>query len=181
MKKQILTSSMVIISLTLLMSCQPADQQKTTNEEVTSAQPATLSATEKEEAKKAISARIVEIIEGAKKLSADSALKPYANIPEFKIINPDGSVLDYNGMVKYQTSAFKDLTSMEFRTVREEFTFLEKDLITCTWIGSCDFVVKTGEKMKINPYVGSMTFRKKDNVWQIIYAHETSAAPVIVE
>jgi hypothetical protein len=31
--------------------------------------------------------------------------------------------------------------------------------------------------MKIDPYLGSMTFKKKDNVWQIIYAHETAAAP----
>lgn len=33
--------------------------------------------------------------------------------------------------------------------------------------------------MKIDPYLGSMTFKKIDNVWQIIYAHETAAAVII--
>jgi hypothetical protein len=35
--------------------------------------------------------------------------------------------------------------------------------------------------MKIDSYVGSMLFRKKDNEWKIIYAYETTASPVLVE
>lgn len=35
--------------------------------------------------------------------------------------------------------------------------------------------------MKIDPYVGTMIFKKNDNEWKIIYAHETTAMPVIVE
>jgi hypothetical protein len=70
---------------------------------------------------------------------------------------------------------------MSFTTVKEDFKFLSKDLIMCTWTGNNEFELKTGEKMKIDPYVGSMLFSKKDNEWKIIYAHESSAQPVKVE
>jgi hypothetical protein len=84
-------------------------------------------------------------------------------------------------MMKVQTESFKSVKSMSFTTVKEDFKFLSKDLIMCTWIGNNEFELMTGEKMKIEPYVGSMLFCKKDNEWKIIYAHESSAQPVKVE
>ena len=51
----------------------------------------------------------------------------------------------------------------------------------CTWTGSSEFELKTGEKMKIEPYVGSMLFRKQKNEWNIVYAHETTVPPVEVK
>lgn len=115
----------------------------------------------------------MEIINGAKSLSADSALKPYANDPNFKIVNPDGSVMDYATMKKSQTAAFAAMSALNFRTVKEEFTFLTDELVVCTWIGNNEFKLKTGQLFKTEPYIGSMTFRKKDGAWEIIYAHET--------
>lgn len=139
-----------------------------------------LSASEKEVAKKEISGRIQEIINGVKELNAEAALKPYSNDPDFKIVSPDGSETDFNKMMKVQTESFKTVKSMSFTTVKEDFKFLSKDLIMCTWTGKNEFELKTGEKLKIDPYVGSMLFSKKDNEWKIIYAHESSAQPVKV-
>jgi hypothetical protein len=51
----------------------------------------------------------------------------------------------------------------------------------CTWTGKNEFELKTGDKMKIEPYVGSMLFEKKNHEWKIIYAHESSAQPVKLE
>jgi hypothetical protein len=81
-------------------------------------------------------------------------------------------------MKNIQVESFKSLASMKFKTIKQEFTFLAKDLVMCTWTGSNEFELKTGEKMKIEPYVGSMLFSKKDNEWKIIYAHETAGQPV---
>ncbi len=71
-------------------------------------------------------------------------------------------------MKRSQEEAFKTLASMNSRTIRQDFTFLSKDLVTCTWIGSNEFQLKTGEKMKIEPYIGSLLFRRKVTEWKII-------------
>lgn len=84
-------------------------------------------------------------------------------------------------MKNAQAEAFKQLASMNFRTIKQDFTFLTKNLVICTQTGSNEFEIKSGEKMKIDPYVGTMIFKKNDNEWKIIYAHETTAMPVIIE
>lgn len=159
---------------TLLFSCKNSEDIKTITSDETE-----ISNTEKDNAKKAISARVDEIIKGANSLNVDAAMKPYSNGQEFKIVNPDASVTDYHTMMSTQVEAFKSLASMNFTTIKQDFIFLAKDLVMCTWTGRNEFVLKTGEKMKIEPYVGSMLFRKRDNEWKIIYAHETAAPPVI--
>jgi hypothetical protein len=176
MKKNKILPSIILFSFVLLFSCRSNENRNTADTQKTE-----LSASEKEVAKKEISGRINEIINGVKELNAEAALKPYSNDPDFKIVSPDASVTDFTKMMKVQTESFNSVKSMSFTTVNEDFRFLSKDLIMCTWTGKNEFELKTGEKMKIDPYVGSMLFSKKDNEWKIIYAHESSAQPVKVE
>ena len=176
MKKNKILSSIILFSSVLLFSCRSNENRNTADTQKTE-----LSASEKEVAKKEISGQINEIINGVKELNAEAALKPYSNDPDFKIVSPDASVTDFTKMMKVQTESFNSVKSMSFTTVNEDFRFLSKDLIMCTWTGKNEFELKTGEKMKIEPYVGSMLFSKKDNEWKIIYAHESSAQPVKVE
>ncbi len=176
MKKNKILVSIIIFSSVLLFSCQTSDNTKAKMEQTTE-----LSSNDKEIAKKEISARIEEIIKGAKELNVETAIKPYSTDTGFKIINPDASVTDLATMKNIQTESFKTLTSLNFKTIKQDFTFLEKDLVMCTWTGMNEFQLKSGEKMKIDPYVGSLLFRKKDNEWKIIYAHETTALPVTIK
>mgnify|MGYP000323968625 CR=1 FL=1 len=176
MKKNTILTSIILCSSVLLFSCKTNDNKNEVDTQTTE-----LSATEKEVAKKEISGRINEIIKGVKELNAEAALKPYSNDPDFKIVSPDGSETDFKKMMKVQTESFMSVKSMSFTTVKEDFKFLSKNLIMCTWTGKNEFELNTGEKMKISPYVGSMLFSKKDNEWKIIYAHESSGQPVKVE
>ena len=140
-----------------------------------------LTADEKEDIKKAISKRIDEIIQGAKELNVDKAASVYSDDAEFKIVNPDATVTDFATMKKGQAEGFKGLNSLNFATIKQDFTFLSKDLVMCTWTGKNEFELKSGEKMKIEPYVGSLLFKNKDGVWKIIYAHETTATPTPIK
>lgn len=176
MKKYKILTSIIFYSSVLLLSCQTNDNR---NAAVT--QTTELSSGDKEAAKKEISGRIEEIIKGAKELNVKAALKPYSSDPDFKIVNPDASVTDFKTMENVQADAFKTLASLNFTTIKQDFTFLTKDLVLCTWTGKNEFELKTGEKMKIDPYVGSMLFRKRNNEWKIIYAHETTASPVTIK
>lgn len=176
MTKVFKLGSTVLIGLTFLISCNNSEPTKTNT-----TQQKEISSTEKEEIKREITARLNEVIEGAKKLNVEAAAKVYSDDPDFKIVNPDGTVTDFKTMKNSQTEGFKGLNSMNFNTTKTEFTFLTQDLVICTWIGNNDFQLKSGEKMKIDPYVGTLVFRKKDNEWKIIYAHETTGQPVNME
>lgn len=175
MKTVNLLTAVIFLMLFATSSC------KNPNNSTDYRQSTEISSDEKEIIKKAISDRIEEIIKGAKELDVDAAIKPYSNDADFRIVNPDASVTDLQTMKNAQTEAFKTLASLNFRTTKQDFTFLTKNLVICTWTGSNEFELKTGEKMKIDPYVGTMIFRKIDNEWKIIYAHETTAAPIIIE
>ncbi|MET0241883.1 MAG: hypothetical protein ABW174_00355 [Flavitalea sp.] len=48
----------------------------------------------------------------------------------------------------------------------------------CTWKGKYEYKLKNGEKYLIDPYVGSMLFRKAGDLWSIVYAHESTGAAV---
>ena len=80
-------------------------------------------------------------------------------------------------MKKAQEEGFKGLKSINFSTIKQDFTFLSQDLVMCTWTGKNEFELKSGDKMIIEPYVGSLLFQNKGGIWKIIYAHETTAAP----
>lgn len=176
MKKNNILVNIILCSSVLFFSCQSNDNTKAIVTPTTE-----LSSDEKEAAKKEISGRIEEIIKGAKELNAEAAVKPYSSDADFKIVNPDASVSGFDTMKHVQTEGFKTLASMNFTTLKQDFTFLAKDLVMCTWTGRNEFQLKTGEKMRIDPYVGSMLFRKRNNEWKIIYAHETAASPLTIK
>jgi uncharacterized membrane protein len=176
MKKKKILISLAFCSSVLFFGCLTNDNTKAKVDLTTE-----LSSKDKETAKKEISARIEEIIKGAKELNIEAAMKPYSNDTYFKIVNPDASISDYSTMKNTQAEGFKTLTSLNFTTIKQDFTFLKKDLVMCTWTGRNEFQLKSGERMKIDPYVGSMLFLKKDNEWKIIYAHETTASPVTIK
>ncbi len=90
--------------------------------------------------------RIEEITKGARELDVEIAVKPYSTDPDFKIVNPDGSVTDFQTMKIVQEEGFKTLTVMNFKTIKQDFTFLSKDLVMCTWTGSNEFQLKPGRK-----------------------------------
>ena len=179
-KPKAMTKTSTLITATLfasilLFGCKNSGEPRKATQEKTE-----MSSEEKETAKREISARVDEIVKGANSLNVDAAIKPYSNEADFKIVNPDASLADYQTMKNTQNEAFKTLASMNFKTIKQDFTFLETDLVMCTWTGSNEFELKSGEKMKIEPYVGSMLFRKRNNEWSIVYAHETAAPPVTI-
>ena len=176
MKKANYLTTAILFILVILSGCKNATNTTSTNPQMTE-----ISSDEKESTKKEISGRIDEIIKGVKELNVDVALKPYSSDPSFRIVNTDASVTDYQTMKNGQTEVFRTVKSISFTTIKEDFQFLSKDLVICTWTGRNEFELKTGEKMKIDPYAGSMLFSKKNNEWKIIYAHESSAQPVKVE
>ncbi len=133
---------------------------------------------EKEIAKKEISNVVKVIIENAEKVDVQSAIEPYLNSPEFMLVNPDGSVDNYDNFKNKATESFNQFTAYNQTTIKEEYRFLNKDLVLYTWIGKAEIILKTGEKMNFKSYVGTMLFSKLNNEWRITYAHESASPPI---
>lgn len=76
---------------------------------------------------------------------------------------------------------FKSANYVTYTTVKEDFKFLSKSLVMCTWTGREEYELKIGEHMKVDPYVGSLLFSKIDNEWKIVYTHESSAPAMKVD
>ena len=95
------------------------------------------------------------------------------------VINPDGSIVNYDNFKINGIESFKQFTAYNQTTIKEEYRFLNKNLVLYTWIGKAEIELKTGEKMNFDSYVGTMLFSKLNNEWKITYAHESASPPVM--
>ena len=173
--KNILISTF-LFTLLFFFGCQGADNSKRNLEEDTK-----VSSNEKEVAIKEISNIIEGIVRSVSHLDVDGVLKPYSNDANFRMVNPDASVSDFQTLKSNQTKAFERLTSASVKTVKQDFTFLSNNLVICTWTGSTEFELKTGGRGKIESYVDTMLFERKNNEWKIIYVHESSTPPIEIK
>ncbi len=64
---------------------------------------------------------------------------------------------------------------------KEDYQFLASDVVLCTLSGKYELEMKSGDKIKMEPYVGTIIFKKKGNDWKIIYEHETAGSPTPVK
>ena len=169
-------AGLILITIISISSCQYADNSKGAVFNTTELAPA-----DKEEVKREIAGRIDEIIKGCKQLNIDTALNAYWDSPDFEIVSTDGSVINFQTMKNTAAAFFKSAKYVTYTTIKEDFKFLSKSLVMCTWIGREEDELKTGEHTKIDPYVGSMLFGKIDNEWKIVYVHESSAPAMKVD
>lgn len=175
MKKILLLTVALLFTSTLFSGCKNQNKSKEQN-----SLSSEMSTEEKEIVKKEISAVGKFVIENAAKLDPETAMKPYLNDPEFLVINTDATYGDYAKMRTSNIEAFKQLFSFKQTTIKEEFRFLTKMEVLYTWFGKNEIELKTGGKITNESYIGTMLFKKINNKWKIVYAHE-SASPAIEE
>ena len=135
---------------------------------------------EKETTKKEIAGIVDRIVRGCDQLDIQEALKPYSDAPNFVAVNTDGSVVDHEGFKTINAELFKSVSSFKFTTTKEDFHFLADNLVLCTWIGSSEIILKSGEHSKIPSFATTLLFSKVNNDWKIVYSHQ-SASPLMEE
>ncbi|WP_316828136.1 YybH family protein [Pedobacter miscanthi] len=102
-------------------------------------------------------------------------LSEYA--PEIKSINPDGSVNNYQGISEGLAKAFKYVKKLKYTKNKEEFKILSQTMVLCTWTGTVEIELQSGQKMKNYPHIASLLFTKVNNSWKIVYEHTSEAPP----
>jgi len=94
-----------------------------------------------------------------------------------KSINPDGSVNDYQGISAGLTKAFRYVKLLKYSKAKEEFKVLSPTLVLCTWTGTVEIELKSGQRMTNYPHVASLLFSKINGSWKIVYEHASEAPP----
>lgn len=143
-------------------------------------QPHQMTPQEKETAKAEIAGIVEGIVHGCDRLDIQEALKPYSDSPGFVAVNTDGSVVDHEGFKTINAELFEAVSSFRFTTTKEDIRFLADNLVLCTWIGSTEIVLKSGEHSRIPAFATTLLFSKVNHEWKIIYSYQ-SASPSVEE
>jgi ketosteroid isomerase-like protein len=141
-------------------------------------EPLQMTPQEQDLAKEEINKILNQQLEAASKLDAEALLQSYADSPDFILLSTTGAMVDYQGTKNGTAEIYKSLSALKFTTIKTEFRFLPGNIVICAWLGKCDAAFKTGERAMIDSYAITFVFKKLDNQWKIIYAHESASSPV---
>ncbi len=144
----------------------------------TKQEPVPMTPQEQEVAKKEIREVSDRIVQSLNTMDLESLLRPYWNSPDFVLVNTEGSMGDYQTTKNGTVEMFNLLASLKYATVKDEFRFLPGNTVLYAWFGKSEVVFKGGQQAKIDAYAITFVFRKVDNDWKIIYAHESASPPV---
>jgi hypothetical protein len=90
----------------------------------------------------------------------------------------DTSIFDYETYKKIWLNFPTFMTTWKWITVRFECIVLTNDFVVSTWIGKCEFFMKSGDKVTVNPRDYTNVFKRVGGQWKIIYEHSSSGIPV---
>jgi len=139
----------------------------------TSQRSGQLTQQETDQIKKDVQLVVDNIIDKFQKLDAEGAMQHYWNSSDFIAFAGDGSRSDYQTDKKLAIDAVNTASSMEYLTVRADFTVLARDLVLCAWLGKGSIVLKSGGKAVYDPYAVTFVFKQIDGQWKVIHYHDS--------
>jgi ketosteroid isomerase-like protein len=122
--------------------------------------------------------KIIEYSEGAK---LDLFLSSYDNSPTFLHFSMDGKMSNYEETKKACTEYYNALKEQKITTIQEKFHVIDTNLVILAWTGNIVARFKNGDIMKMNNYSITSVFKKIDNKWKVIHAHESALPPEIIK
>jgi hypothetical protein len=113
----------------------------------------------------------------AKEVGLDPKVAQYfSDSVDLGIVNADGSRWDLQTFKKACLDFPNSVTSIKWITTRQDFTFLTKDIVICAWDGKDETLMKSGDKIIIDPHAFTMVFKKIAGQWKVIYSHDSGIA-----
>jgi ketosteroid isomerase-like protein len=142
---------------------------------LTSQQSDQLTQQQKDQIKKEIKAVFDSTIAKANRQDMDGFLQDYSS--ELVCVF-DTSIFDYETYKKIWLNFPTYMTSWKWIPARFECIVLTNDFVVSTWIGKCEFFMKSGDKVTVNPRDYTNVFKRVGGQWKIIYEHSSSGIPV---
>jgi hypothetical protein len=108
------------------------------------------------------------------RLDVEGALQYYS--PELVVVG-DSSLIDYQASKKGWMDFASSAATAKWTTVRLEFIVLTKDLVISAWMGKVELLLKSGDKMTVDPQGYTDVCKKVGGQWKVVYEH-ASGIPV---
>jgi hypothetical protein len=141
----------------------------------TSQQSDQLTQEQKDQIKKEVKVSLDSIFAKMGRLDVDGALQCYS--PELVVVG-DSSIMDYQTSKKVWTDFFGSVAAANWTPARLEFIVLTKEFVISAWVGKMKLLLKSGDKITIDPLGYTDVFKKVGGQWKAIYEH-ASGVPVI--
>ena len=148
------------LSLLLLAGCSSKEKGK-----------ATLSQNDriKNEVKTEVDSFMAKII----RLDPEGVFKYCADTSEWVTLNTDGTSYDLQTYRKAYTDFANSTASYKCTLLKQDFYILSEDVILCSRYEKDETIMKTGERLIIDPHAITLIFRKIRDHWKLIYSHDS--------
>ena len=138
-----------------------------------------LSKQEKEKITIELRERVQKIVDNSEIGNLNEVAEVYWDNPEFVGVT-NGEIKNYKKYIEGDKEYFDILSAQKFSESDLLFTFLTKDIVIATYKGSALADLKDGDKLKLDPFVATLVFKKIDGIWKSVYTNEfMTIQPVI--
>jgi ketosteroid isomerase-like protein len=129
---------------------------------------------QKDQIKKEVKVTLDSIFAKFERLDVGAGSQYYS--PELVVVG-DSSIMDYQTSKKGWEDFFGSVATADWTTSHLEFVVLTNDIVISAWVGKLKLVLKSGDKLTIDPLCATDVFRKSGGQWKAIYEH-SSGVPV---
>jgi ketosteroid isomerase-like protein len=140
----------------------------------TSQQGEQLTQEQKDQIKKEVKVTLDSIFAKFERLDLDAGLQYYS--PELVVVG-GGSIMDYQTSMKGWRDYFGSVATANWTMSHLEFVVLTNDIVISAWVGKLKLVLKSGDKLTIDPLSYTDVYRKSGGQWKVIY-EASSGVPV---
>lgn len=153
----------ILFASSLFIGCKNSYAQPTSSEKTE------MSDAEKVTAKTAISAINAQVVSDLNALNIEGVIQAYSE--NVKGVDETGKTYDYQILKNDLQETFARLTSFTSTMVKEDFLFISKTSVMCTWTATLEGKLKTGQRFENSKHVSSILYNKIDNEWKVVYQH----------
>jgi hypothetical protein len=103
-------------------------------------------------------------------------LQYYSDSPDWGMLNADGTRWDFQTTKKFLIDFPNTFSGYKWTTTHQDFIFLAKDIVICSWDVKDESLMKSGDKIIYDPHAYTMIFKKIAGQWKVFYSHDSGIA-----
>lgn len=107
------------------------------------------------------------------KLDPDGVFKYCADTPDWVTINTDGTSYNLQTYRKAYTDFANSTASYKWALLNQDFYLISDDVVLCARYEKDETIMKTGERLIIDPHAITLIFKKIEGHWKLIYSHDS--------
>ncbi len=123
---------------------------------------------------KEITGLLDELIAGYEGLSMDRVEALFSHTPDFRMMNTDGSLSDFETFFKNDADYLGHCARFALTTYANRVSVIDSDTAVLAWSYKAEATLETGERAIVDNAGASFVFVRKDGAWTVAYYHQSS-------